>query len=262
MGRTRGAFVVAMLAVTLACLAAPAPSLAVTNARRDWCFIAHAPHVRAGAPRSAVRLLDRYHGIWIGPRRHKVAYLTFDAGYERGTMRRLVGILDRAHVTATFFLTGEYMRANPGLTRSITRHGHLIGSHSYSHPYMTSLAGSPQAFARQFRRTEQAYHAATGGQLAKFFRAPYGTYSARVLSLTRRLGYTSVFWSFAHVDWETGDQPPVSVTRTRLLAAGYPGVVYLLHACSTSNLGALPAVIHRLKQRGFTFATVEGLARP
>ena len=261
MGRIRGAFVVAMLAVTLASLATPATGAAVTNARRDWFFIAHAAHVRAGAPVPAVRLLHRYAGVWIGPGRRKVAYLTFDASTEFGTMGRLIRILDRAHIRASFFLTGRYMRANPGLTRRLAGRGHLICNHTFSHPYMTAVAGRPQAFARQLRQTEQAYHAATGGRLAKFFRPPYGAYSARVLSLAQRLHYTTVFWSFAHVDWENGSQPSVSVTRSRLLAAGYPGVLYLLHASSKSNLGALPTVIHRLKERGFTFATVEGLAR-
>lgn len=189
----------------------------------------------------------------------KVAYLTFDEANESGTARRIIGILDRAHIKASFFLTGTYIRANPGITRSLADHGHLVCSHSLTHPRMTGLAGDRAAFTGQFRATERAYRAATGGRLARFFRPPYGTYSARALWLTGRLGYTSVFWSFAHVDYDEHAQPPVSVTRARILAAACPGALYLLHASSRSNTAALAGVVHTLKRHGYRFATLERL---
>jgi peptidoglycan-N-acetylmuramic acid deacetylase len=232
---------------------------AAPNARRDWFFIPHGAHVRPGFPADAVRLARRYSALWIGPRHAKVIYLTFDEGWEAGTTRRIVGILDRAHVRASFFVTGQYMRANPSIVRLLVKHGYLVCNHSYSHPYMTGLAGRPQAFARQLRDTESAYHAATGGRLARVFRPPYGAYSARVLQLIQRLGYTTVFWSYTGVDYNEHAQPPASVTRARVLAASYPGSLLLLHASSRSNTAALAGILHTLKQRGYSFATVDTL---
>ena len=88
---------------------------------------------------------------------------------------------------------------------------------------MTALAGRPKAFARQLLATARAYRRATGERMARLFRPPYGAYDARVLALARRLGYTTVFWSFAHYDFDLGAQPPVSVTQARIIATAYPG---------------------------------------
>jgi peptidoglycan-N-acetylmuramic acid deacetylase len=249
-----------------AVLAAPAPALSptdattsVSNTARDWYFMSRGAHERPGIPSAAARLLRRYSGIWIGARDDKVLYLTFDAAHELGTTKRIVGILERAHVKASFFLTGRYMHDNPGITRSIFKHGNLVCNHTYSHPRMTALAGDRSAFTSQVRATERAYHAATGERLAPFFRMPYGTYSARSLDLMRGLGYLTVFWSFAYVDYNDDAQPPVSVARARLIAAASPGVVYLLHAGSTANANALTGVIRELKHRGYRFATLDEL---
>ena len=261
------------LAAALAWAAAPAAVLAgpapvsppagaagsASNAARDWYFISHGAHARPGIPSAAAKLLRRYSGIWIGARDDKVLYLTFDAADELGTTKRIVGILERADVKASFFLTGRYMHDNPGITRRIFTHGNLVCNHTYSHPRMTALAGDRSAFTSQVRATERAYHAATGERLAPYFRMPYGTYSARTLDLIRDLGYSTVFWSFAYVDYNDNAQPPVSVARSRLIAAASPGVVYLLHAGSTSNANALTVVIRELKHRGYRFATLDEL---
>ena len=267
-GTTVLALVVALgwAAAPAAVLAAPAPALSPTdaatsasNAARDWYFMSRGAHERPGIPSAAAKLLRRYGGHWIGARGDKVLYLTFDAATELGTTKRIVGILERFDVKASFFLTGRYMRENPGITRRIFQHGHLVCNHSYSHPKMTALAGDRAAFAEQVGATERAYHAATGEQLAPFFRPPYGVYSAHSLDLMRDLGYTTVFWSFAYVDYDEHAQPPVSVARARLIAAASPGVVYLLHAGSTSNANALTRVIQDLKHRGYRFATLDEL---
>ncbi len=255
-------FVVVAVALASWALSAPAADAAPSNAERSWYFIPRGAHARPGIPADAAELLRRSSGLWIGPRREKVLYLTFDAAAELGTTARIVRILDRTDVKASFFLTGQYMRDNPELTRRLAKHGHLVCNHSFSHPNMVRLAGSREAFARQLTATERACRAATGGDLAPFFRFPGGVYSARALSLARGLGYTTVFWSFAHVDWDEHNQPPASVTRARLLAAAAPGVVYLLHAGSKSDTDALARVVKELRRRGFSFGTLSDLAAP
>ena len=272
----------AAIAAALACLwagpaaGAPAPAHAgapgasgpaaramVSNVSRDWWFVPKGAHRRPGIPGAAARLLRRYRGVWIGDRHERVVYLTFDEADELGTTRSIIGILERAHVQASFFLTGRYIRANRDLTRSLAAHGHLLCNHSGSHPDMAAKAWSRSAFTRELRDTERALHTATGGTLARFFRPPFGTYSPRSLQLAGQLGYTTVFWSFAHYDYDEGAQPPVSATLGRITDAAAPGVVYLLHASSRSNVKALPRAIHALKARGFRFATLDELrAKP
>ena len=238
---------------------ASSPRTTASNSTRNWWFIPKGAHRRPGIPSAAARLLRRYEGIWIGGRHERVVYLTFDEGWEMGTTARIIGILERAHVKASFFLTGQYIRANRGLTRRLVAHGHLLCNHSWSHPDMVVKAWSRNAFTRELRATERAYRVATGGTLARFLRPPFGRYSARSLQLAEQLGYTTVFWSFAHYDYDEGAQPPVSVTLRRILSAGYPGAIYLLHASSRSNVGALAKAIHGLKAQGFGFATLDEL---
>lgn len=251
----------ALVAATLAALAlavlllGAVPSRAVAG---EWFFIPHGAHVRSSIPSSAARLVRAAHAIWIGPQRHKVVYLTFDEGWEAGHTGKLLDELERAHVKATFFVTGVWVRDERGLARRMARAGHVVCDHTWSHPKMTSLAGRPKAFARQLTSTARAWRHATGTRMAPFFRPPYGAYDARVLKLARGLGYTTVFWSFAHVDYETA-QPSVSTTRARLIAAAYPGTLYLLHASSSSNVAALPSLIHWLKSHGYSFGTVDQL---
>lgn len=231
------------------------PSRAVAG---EWYFIPHGAHVRSSVPSSAARLIRAAHAIWIGSRRDKVVYLTFDEGWEGGHTRKLLAELERAHVKATFFVTGVWVRDDPGLARRMAKAEHVVCDHTWSHPKMTALTGRPKAFARQLTATARAWRHTTGTRLASYFRPPYGAYDARVLKLARGLGYTTVFWSFAHVDYET-TQPSVSVTRARLIAAAYPGTVYLLHASSSSNVAALPSMIHWLKTHGYSFGTVDQL---
>jgi peptidoglycan-N-acetylmuramic acid deacetylase len=248
-----GASLAALLLAALVLGAVPSRALAA-----EWFFVPHGPHVRSGIPGSAARLVRASHAIWIGPRRHNVVYLTFDEGWEGGHTGKLLDELARAHVKATFFVTGTWVRDDPGLARRMAKAGHVVGDHTWSHPHMTALAGRPKAFAHQLTATAQAWRHTTGTRMAPFFRPPYGAYDARVLKLAGGLGYTTVFWSFAHVDYDTS-QPPVSVTRARLIAAAYPGTLYLLHASSSSNVAALPSVIRWLKAHGYSFGTVDQL---
>ena len=264
----------AAVILALACLLAWLPGVAAAgapaadkagrrttapNTARNWWFVPRGAHRRPGIPSAAAQLLRRYDGIWIGGRHERIVYLTFDEADEHGTTSRIIGILERAHVKASFFLTGRYIRANRGLTRRLAAHGHLLCNHSWSHPDMVAKARSRSAFAGELRATERACHAATGGTLARFFRPPFGTYSARSLQFAEQLGYTTVFWSFAHDDYDEGAQPPVSVTLRRILSAGYPGAIYLLHASSRSNVNALARAIQGLKVQGYGFATLDEL---
>ncbi len=237
--------------------AGAAATRAASNSRRDWWFNARGAHRRPGIPGPAAHLLRQYHGLWIGGRHGKVVYLTFDEADESGTTGRIISILDRAHVKASFFLTGRYIVAHRGMTRRLVAHGFLVCNHSYSHPSMVEKAGSRRAFAAEITATGRAFHAATGARIAPFFRPPNGIYSARTLQLTRELGYTTVFWSFAHYDYDAGAQPPVSVTLHRIVSAAAPGVIYLLHASSRSNVGALAQAVHTLKRQGYRFSTLD-----
>jgi peptidoglycan-N-acetylmuramic acid deacetylase len=231
------------------------PTCPTDNTVRSWFYVPNDAHRVPEIPADARRLLRAYSARYVGDTSDKVVYLTFDEGYENGFTGRILGELHEAGVTAAFFVTGDYVRDNPGLVRRMADEGHVVGNHTDGHPSLPSLAGDAAAFAQELSAVTKAYRRVTGGDLARVLRPPMGDYSARSLCLARRLGYTTVFWSFAHRDWLTDDQPPVKTTVKRALAESHKGAIYLLHAVSRSNTEALPAIIAGLRAQGYRIAS-------
>ncbi len=210
-------------------------------------------------PDDVARLLRTYDARYVGGTGEKVVYLTFDEGYENGFTGRILDELLAADVEAAFFVTGDYVRDNPDLVRRMVAEGHVVGNHTDSHPSLPSLAGDADAFRRELTVTEKAFRRATGSAMARLLRPPMGEYSARSLCLTRRFGYATVFWSFAHRDWLVDDQPSVKTTVKRVLAGSHKGAIYLLHAVSRSNAEALPAIIAGLRAQGYRLGSLAEL---
>ncbi len=225
------------------------------DTRYGWWYTANSTHAVPAVPAAASRLLAAYGGIYTGPDPGAV-YLTVDQGYENGNTPAILDALARNGVKATFFVTRSYIVNNPGLVRRMADEGHVVGNHTATHPSLPGIATDRAAFTEELESTERAYEEVTGGSMAPVMRPPMGEYSARSLWLTQELGYTSVFWGFAHRDWIVDDQPPVDVTIERILNGSHPGAIYLLHGVSSSDTQALDAVIEGLRAQGYRFGVL------
>ncbi|MDZ4166630.1 MAG: polysaccharide deacetylase family protein [Coriobacteriia bacterium] len=225
------------------------------DTRYGWYYIADSSHDAPGVPAEASRLLTAYGGIYTGPDPGAV-YLTVDQGYENGNTPAILDALARNGVKATFFVTRSYIVNNPGLVRRMVDEGHVVGNHTATHPSLPGIATDRATFAGELESTERAYEEVTGRSMAPIMRPPMGEYSARSLWLTQQLGYTSVFWGFAHRDWVVDDQPPVDVTISRILGGSHPGAIYLLHGVSSSDTQALDAAIEGLRAQGYDFGVL------
>lgn len=239
---------------------APTEECPEDNEKRGWYYT---PASAAGAvpriPADVASMLESYGGLWRAETSAKVVYLTLDEGYEAGYTAQILDVLSKEKVPAAFFVTRSYVEKNPDLVRRMAREGHVVANHSDTHPSMPALADDPARFEAEFARCADEYRAVTGEQMSRFFRPPMGEYSARTLCMTERLGYTSVMWSFAHRDWLTDDQPPVSVTIDRVVGGTHPGAILLVHAVSSSNTEALPEIIRRLRADGYRFGSLDEL---
>jgi peptidoglycan-N-acetylmuramic acid deacetylase len=131
--------------------------------------------------------------------------------------------------------------------------GHIVGNHTSKHPSMPSRTGDINAFNREFEETENALKEVTGIEMPKFFRPPMGEFSEKSLYLTQKLGYKSIFWSFAHMDWEVNNQPTVEETVKKVMTRSHNGEIMLLHAVSKSNTEAMDTIIKRLQAEGYRF---------
>ena len=202
--------------------------------------------------------LKAYDAAYIGDTGEKVLYLTFDAGYENGCTAKILDILKAHQVPAAFFLVGNYIEKNADLVRRMASEGHTVGNHTMHHYDMSTLTDK-DAFARELRDLEDLYRETTGQELAKFYRPPQGIYSEENLKMARELGYKTVFWSLAYVDWNNDSQPSREEAFAKLLPRTHNGAVVLLHSTSQPNAEILEELLTKWKEQGYRFGTVEEL---
>lgn len=181
----------------------------------------------------------------------KNIYLTFDEGYENGYTEKILNTLRDKGVKAVFFVTYDYVIRNPELVRRMIDEGHVLGNHSMKHLSMPSL--SADAAAEEIAGLHQ-YVKDNFGYEMNLFRPPMGEFSERTLAVTKDLGYKSVFWSFAHKDWITDDQPDPAATLEKVTKALHPGAIYLLHAVSATNTQILGDFIDNARAAGYVIS--------
>lgn len=202
--------------------------------------------------------LRRFDAAYVGSSTEKVAYLTFDSGYENGATGKILDVLQHHQVPAAFFLVGNYIEKNPDLVRRMVAEGHTVGNHTMHHPDMSAIS-DPEAFARELGDLEALYQQVTGQEMAKFYRPPQGLYSEANLAMAQKLGYRTVFWSLAYVDWNNDAQPTPEQAFSKLLPRMHNGAVVLLHSTSQTNAQILDELLTRWKQEGYRFAPIEEL---
>lgn len=207
---------------------------------------------------AGVDQLRRYDTAYIGDTTQKRIYLTFDAGYENGCTAQILDTLKKHDVKAAFFLVGHYIEKNADLVRRMTEEGHTVGNHTMHHYDMSKLS-EKAAFSKELQDLEALYKETTGQDMKKFYRPPQGIYSEENLKMAQELGYKTVFWSLAYVDWNQDAQPTAEQAFKKLLPRTHNGAVVLLHSTSQTNATILDELLSKWEQEGYTFGTVEEL---
>lgn len=202
--------------------------------------------------------LKVYDATYIGDTSEKVLYLTFDAGYENGSTAKILDTLKEKGVSAAFFLVGNYIERNADLVRRMVTEGHTVGNHTMHHYDMSKLS-TLEAFSKELQDLEALFTEKTGQEMAKFYRPPQGIYSEENLKMAQQLGYKTVFWSLAYVDWNNDAQPTKEQAFQKLLPRTHNGAVILLHSTSQTNGEILGDLIDHWKAEGYRFGTVEEL---
>ena len=211
---------------------------------------------RGNATPEALLEHDAY---FVDPTEEKVIYLTFDAGYENGCTEPILDALKSTDTPAAFFLVGTYIRDHPDLVRRMVEEGHTIGNHTMHHPDMSAIADRAR-FERELAETESHYESAIGAPMPKLYRPPQGKYSADNLKMAKDLGYTTLFWSLAYVDWNVDAQPSKKQAFDKLLPRIHPGAILMLHSTSATNAEILEELILKYKEMGYSFRCITNLA--
>ena len=190
----------------------------------------------------------KYDAYATTPDRNRII-ITFDQGYENGYTAQILDTLKEKHVTAVFFLTGDYAKKETELVSRMIAEGHMLGNHGMTH---ASLPLLDEKSAREEIMSLHDYVNEKYHYTMQYFRCPCGEYSEPALKLVQSCGYRTVFWSGAHVDWLTDKQPDPAQSLEKLTASAHGGEILLLHSVSSTNAGILGELIDRLREKGYT----------
>lgn len=204
--------------------------------------------------------LKQYDSYYIGNTEEKKVYLTFDAGYEDGYMPQILDALKNNDVKATFFLVSNFLKTDPDLVKRMVDEGHIVGNHTTTHPNMSKMS-TMDDFKAEIEPVEQLYKEITGEEMKKFYRPPQGVYSEDNLKMAQELGYNTIFWSLAYVDWYKDNQPSKEDAFNKLIPRLHNGAIILLHSTSKTNAEILDELIKRIKDAGYEFSTLEELVK-
>lgn len=202
--------------------------------------------------------LAKHNAYYIGDTSKNIIYLTFDAGFENGNTEKILDSLKKHNVKATFFLVGNYIETSPELVERMVEEGHTIGNHTYSHPDMSKISDE-ESFKKELQSLESLYKETTGQELLKIYRPPQGKYCVSNLEMADKLGYKTIFWSLAYVDWYENKQPTKEEAFNKLLKRIHPGAIVLLHSTSKTNGDILDELLTKWEDMGYSFGEIKNL---
>jgi peptidoglycan/xylan/chitin deacetylase (PgdA/CDA1 family) len=187
--------------------------------------------------------------------------LTYDDGPNDPYTFRLLEVLARHNVKATFFLVGRFVKQRPDIGRELVQAGHVIGNHTFSHPNL--IFASAEQTESQLRDCEEALTDAVG-QHSRLFRPPFGGRRASTLRIAGALGLEPVMWNVTGWDWKGNLSEYVERKVSGQIRGGD---VILLHDGSHAAFGAdrsqtviaTDRLIARYKSEGYEFVTVPAM---
>ncbi len=223
----------------------------------------------AGAVTAAAAVAAGYQSMaptaqWYGrtftglPRGSRQIALTYDDGPNDPHTLRLLEVLAKHNVHATFFLIGRYVQQQPQIARAIVQAGHVVGNHTFTHPLL--IFKSEAEIRQELTQCRDALQDAIG-EPSNLFRPPFGGRRPAVLRIARELGLEPVMWNVTGYDWNA---PPAAVIERKVAKQIRGGDVILLHDGGHKQMGAdrsqtviaTDHLITRYKAEGYEFVTI------
>jgi peptidoglycan/xylan/chitin deacetylase (PgdA/CDA1 family) len=203
-------------------------------------------------------------GQWYGrtftglPRGSRQIALTYDDGPNDPHTLRLLEVLAKHEVRATFFVIGRYVKQRLDIVREIVAAGHVVGNHTFTHPLL--IFKSEEEIRQELSACRSALQDVIG-EPSNLFRPPFGGRRPAVLRVVRELGMETVMWNVTGYDWNA---PPAAVIERKVAKQVRGGDVILLHdgghkqmlADRSQTVIATHGIVSRLKAQGHEFVTV------
>jgi peptidoglycan/xylan/chitin deacetylase (PgdA/CDA1 family) len=229
-----------------------------------------------------------------GTNRKKLVALTFDGGSHYSAAKEILDTLHSRHIRATMFVTGWFIRKNPGVIKRIVHDGHEVGNHTYSHPHLTSWAQdrthttlpsvSQSGLCEELSKTNTIFRSLIGKDMAPLWRAPYGERNRQICRWAHTCGYLHVGWRQGRSwrqtldtnDWVPDEETPGYHSPDEVLEKilnlarqspyGINGGIVLMHLGTVRKNPdqqvhrVLGRLIDSLRELGYHFVTVSELA--
>lgn len=233
----------------------------ISHAYNSWWFKRNADHLPSGAQEEID--ISQYNAFYVGDKAvkgkdiDKVIYLTFDCGYENGYTETMLDILKKHKAPATFFVTQTYIRDSTDIVKRMKEEGHFVANHSITHPNLSDA--SLEKIEEEILGCQDYMKEATGYEMDLFFRPPKGEYSEYLLKVAQDLGYKTIFWSMAYLDYDVNNQPTVDHVIDHWQKYYHPGAIPLIHNVSSANAGALETILTNLEKEGYRFGSLDEL---
>lgn len=183
----------------------------------------------------------------------KIASLTFDLSWGADNTMKILDILDKYNVKATFFVVGGWVDDNGELVKEIVKRGHELGNHTNKHPDMDKI--SKEQLIQEIMICDSKIMSLTG-KGTNLFRFPSGAYNDMAVNTVQSTGHYAIQWDVDSIDWK--EHGP-SIEYNRVIKNVKPGSIILFHNTAKYTPETLPQVIDRLKKEGYSLVKISDL---
>ena len=179
--------------------------------------------------------------------------ISFDCAWGIDYTDKLLDIMQKNEVRCTFFAVEFWVKKHPEYVKKIVDAGHEMGTHSRTHPYMSTL--SKEKIIDELTTSKTAIETITG-QKVTLFRPPYGDYNNLLIDTCKEMGLYPIQWDVDSLDWKNLSATEIA---PRVVNGTKNGSIILCHNNGLHTADALPLIFSTLKNRGFTFVPISEL---
>lgn len=198
------------------------------------------------------QVFQRRKPIYQGNPAKKQVSITVNVDWGEEHLPAMLDILQENRVKATFFISGRWADEHSELVRKISRLGHEIGNHGFSHPHVNDLDLDKNM--EEIQKTSKVIDQLTQRK-TRYFAPPYGEFNDTVLEAVSKTEHQVILWTVDTVDWQ---KPPPSEIISRVLNGVQNGAIILMHPTEQTNQ-ALPGIIKGLREQGYQIVPLEKL---
>lgn len=217
------------------------------------------------SPPNYPELTIKNKAVFVNAMKPKSIVLTFDDGPTQEYTIRILDILKKYNVKATFFVVGKRVQKNCPIVQRMYQEGHEIGNHTYTHPYLTKISIAEQQ--QEIGNNQQIIQQCIGYQ-PRWFRAPFGDQNPALLELVHRFGLNNAQWTIDTNDWRNSSS--VKSITNLAMNSNNSGVILMHDGAQTNSnfihpeesltrnntVDSLETIIVNYQNRGFNFFTL------